>query len=177
MKVIFLDFDGVLNSSCYAARLIKAGKPTQDENGHELFDPAAIKRFNRIVDQTEAKVVISSSWRYLGLTTMKEIWQERGLHGQIIGMTSLYAVDELIIEHGLEWLTNGAEVGSPRAVEIEVWLQEHNNLDQYVILDDLPMSAALLPHFVQINPIYGLSDPQATKAIEILNRKEYETIK
>lgn len=171
MKVIFLDFDGVLNSSCYAARLIKAGKPTQDEKGRELFDPAVIKRFNRIVDQTEAKVVISSSWRYLGMKTMKDIWQERGLHGQIIGMTSLYAVDEFIIEHGLEWLTNGIEVGSPRAVEIETWLQEHDCINNYVILDDMPMSAALQPHFVQINPILGLLRAQAEKAVEILSTK------
>ena len=171
MKVIFLDFDGVLNSSRYAARLIKAGKQTQDENGHELFDPDTIKRFNRIVDQTGAKVVVSSSWRYLGLTTMIEIWQDRGLHGQIIDMTSLYVVDEYIMEHGLEWLTNEAKVGSPRAVEIEAWLQEHDNIDRYVILDDLPMSADLQSHFVQTNPIFGLSNAQAAKAIKILNAK------
>ena len=171
MKVIFLDFDGVLNSSRYAASLCKAGKPTQDENGHELFDPATIKRFNRIVDETEAKIVLSSSWRYLGMTAIQAIWQERGLHGQIIGMTSLYAVDEYIMEHGLDWLTNGAEVASPRAVEIESWLQEHDPIEQYVILDDLPMSATLQPHFVKTNPIHGLSDTQANKAIEILNSK------
>ncbi len=169
MKVIFLDFDGVLNSSCYAARLIKAGKPTQDENGHELFDPATIKRFNHIVDQTEAKIVISSSWRYLGLTAIRDLWQERGLHGQIIGMTSMHAVDEYIIEHGLDWLDNGAIAASPRAVEIEAWLQEHENIDRYVILDDILMSAALQQHFVHVNPIVGLSDEQAAKAIEILN--------
>ena len=171
MKVIFLDFDGVLNSSDYSATLFEAGKPTQDENGHELFDPETVKRLNRIVDETEAKVVISSSWRYLGMTALQDIWHERGLHGQIIGITSLYAVDEFIIEHGLEWLTNGAEVGSPRAVEIETWLHEHDSINNFVILDDLPMSAALQPHFVQINPIFGLLDAQATKAIEILNTK------
>ena len=171
MKVIFLDFDGVLNSSNYSASLFKAGKPTQDENGNELFDPETIKRLNRIVDQTEAMIVISSSWRYLGLSVLRDMCKARGLHGQIIGQTSMHAVNAFILEHGLEWLDKGAIPCSPRAVEIEAWLHEHDNIDNYVILDDMPMSAAIQPHLVQINPIHGLSDTQATKAIEILNTK------
>ena len=169
MNVIFLDFDGVLSSNSYSSVLFESGKSTKDENGHELFAPETIIRFNRIVDVTGAKIVISSSWRYLGLTALKEMWQERGLHGQIIGMTSMHAVDEYITEHGLDWLNNGTIAASPRAVEIAAWLNEHNNIDNFVILDDMPMSAALQPHFVQINPISGLSDAHATKAIEILN--------
>ena len=61
MKVIFLDFDGVLNSSGYSASLFEAGKPTKDEYGQELFDPETVNLLNRIVDETEAKIVISSS--------------------------------------------------------------------------------------------------------------------
>lgn len=169
MKVIFLDFDGVLNSSYYAASLFEAGKPTKDEGGQELFDPATIARFNRIVDETGAKIVISSSWRYLGLTALREMWRERGLHGQIIGMTSMHTVDEYIMEHGLGWLDDSAIATSPRAFEIELWLQEHNNIYQYVILDDLPMPQDVIAHAIQVNPIVGLSDEQAAKAIEILN--------
>ena len=169
MKIIFLDIDGVLNSSIYAAGLLDAGKPTKDANGHELFAPDTIAWFNSIVDETKAKIVISSSWRYLGLIPLRNMWIERGLHGEIIGMTSMHAVDEYILEHGLDWLKNGSLSGSPRAVEIEAWLHEHDNIDNFVILDDMPMSAALQPHFVHINPIHGLSDTQATKAIEILN--------
>ena len=107
MKVIFLDFDGVLNSSGYSATLFEAGRPTKDEYGQELFDPETVNLLNRIVDETEAKIVISSSWRYLGITALRDMWQERGLHGHIIGMTSMHAVDEYIMEHGLDWLDKG----------------------------------------------------------------------
>ena len=171
MKVIFLDFDGVLNSSGYSATLFEAGRPTKDEYGQELFDPETVNLLNRIVDETEAKIVISSSWRYLGITALRDMWQERGLHGQIIGMTSMHAVDEYIMEHGLDWLDKGAIASSPRAMEIEAWLHEHDNVDSFVILDDMPMSASLQPHFVQINPILGLLRAQAEKAVEILNAK------
>lgn len=169
MKVIFLDFDGVLNNSEYQARLYGKGLPTTDKDGHELFDPNSVERLNRIVDQTKAKIVVSSSWRYLGLAALQELWKERGLNGQIIGMTSMHAVDEYIMEHGLDWLDGGVIANSPRAVEIEKWLQEHDYIDHYVILDDLPMSTALQPHFIQVNPKYGLSDLQVKQAIEILN--------
>ena len=83
----------------------------------------------------------------------------------------MHAVDEYIMEHGLDWLDKGNIASSPRAVEIEAWLHEHDNVDNFVILDDMPMSAALHPHFVQINPILGLLRAQAEKAVEILSTK------
>ena len=171
-KIIFLDFDGVLNNSEYSARLYEAGKPTSDKFG-ELFDPAAVERLNRIIDATDAKIVVSSSWRYLGLKKLQVLWQERGLHGQIIDMTSLHAVDEFIMENGLDWLENGVEgndLSSPRSMEIEHWLRyRKNKIANFVILDDLPMPASLQAHFVQVNPIFGLQDKQTDQAITLLN--------
>ena len=70
-----------------------------------------------------------------------------------------------------DWLDKGAIASSPRAMEIEAWLHEHDNVDNFVILDDMPMSASLQPHFVQINPTLGLLRAQAEKAVEILNTK------
>ena len=48
MKIIFLDFDGVLNSS----------KTT----GQEL-EPLLVKKLNYLVDKTDALIVVTSSWR------------------------------------------------------------------------------------------------------------------
>jgi len=173
-KIIFLDFDGVLTNNEYSARLYEEGKPNSDKYG-ELFDPKAVDLLNRIIDETQANVVVSSSWRYLGLEKLQELWQERGLHGQVIDMTSLHAVDEFILENGLEWLENGVEgneMSSPRSMEIEHWLRyRKNTIGNYVILDDLPMPSMLQPHFVQVNPVYGLLAPQTEQAINILNLK------
>ena len=173
-KIIFIDFDGVLTNNEYSARLYEEGKATSDNYG-ELFDPKAVAHLNRIIDETNAKVVVSSSWRYLGLAKLQELWQERGLHGQVIDMTSLHAVDEFILENGLEWLENGVEgneMSSPRSMEIELWLRyRKNNIANYVILDDLPMPSTLQQHFVQVNPVYGLLNLQAEQAITILNSK------
>ncbi len=61
-------------------------------------------------------------------------------------------------------------MSSPRSMEIEHWIQNHKgSFANYVILDDLPMPSTLQPHFVQVNPKYGLLDPQVEHAINILN--------
>ena len=75
-KVIFLDFDGVLNTEYQQDLLQYKGKPWQDEYG-ALFDPNAVKQLKRIIDATNADIVVESSWRYLGLDAMKELWEVR----------------------------------------------------------------------------------------------------
>jgi hypothetical protein len=160
----------VLNSSEFAAHLYRNNESAQDDKGLDLFDPQTIDCMNRIVDATGAKIVVTSSWRYLGLAKLQELWKERGLHGEIIGMTSLHVVDELILEKGLEWLEEEMN-GSPRSEEIAHWLKSYNINANYVILDDLPMPKDFQPHAVQVNPKVGLTDIQVKQAIEILNSK------
>lgn len=54
MKVIFLDIDGVLNDH------------TQMENHYCGTKYECVQQFNRILDAVpEAKIVISSAWRYM----------------------------------------------------------------------------------------------------------------
>lgn len=169
-KLVFLDFDGVLNSSEFAAHLSRNSESAQDRMGLDLFDPNAVECMNRIVDATGAKIVVTSSWRYLGLAKLQKLWKERGLHGEIVGMTSLHVVDELILENGIEWLERET-YESPRSEEIAHWLKSYDINGNYVILDDLPMPKELQAHFVQVNPKFGLSDLQVKQAITILNTK------
>lgn len=173
-KLVFLDFDGVLNNSEFAAHQYKNDESAQDSMGLDLFDPKAIEYMNRIIDATGAKIVITSSWRYLGLAKLQKLWKERGLHGEIIGMTSLHVVDELILEKGTEWLERETN-GSPRSEEIAHWLKTYDinatygiNAN-YVILDDLPMPKELQVHAIQVNPQFGLTDQHVKQAIKILN--------
>ena len=55
MKVIFLDVDGVLNSQSLFERCGEELVPIDEEN---------IQYLKAIVDATNAKIVLSSSWRY-----------------------------------------------------------------------------------------------------------------
>ena len=60
MKVIFLDFDGVMDTGYYFAALIREHKPRFDSYGM-VFDPYCIENLRKIIDKTGAKIVVSST--------------------------------------------------------------------------------------------------------------------
>lgn len=63
MKVIFLDIDGVLNSSDWYRRRKRVKAETWDQYHAQEFDPECVKIIKAIIDRTGAKVVLSSTWR------------------------------------------------------------------------------------------------------------------
>ena len=69
-RIIFLDFDGVLNTEYYQNQLYHEGKAWQDEHG-SYFDPETVEQLKRIIDTTQADIVVESSWKYLGLEAMQ----------------------------------------------------------------------------------------------------------
>ena len=70
MKVIFLDIDGVLN--CQQA-YINGSCEYVDGPGfkYQKCYPPSKELLNKLIEETGAKVVISSSWRKDGLHTMQ----------------------------------------------------------------------------------------------------------
>ena len=68
-KCIFLDFDGVINTQ------------------NDMFDKNAVANLRRLLVRTDAKVVISSTWRLQGMEYIKQLWQEYHLPGEVIGLT------------------------------------------------------------------------------------------
>ena len=68
-KYIFLDFDGVINTL--------KGK----------FDKNAVTNLRRLLERTDAKVVISSTWRLQGMEYIQQLWQEYQLPGEVIDLT------------------------------------------------------------------------------------------
>ena len=55
VKIVVLDFDGVLNSTAYQVR--------RNAGGRLGLDPEAVVRLNRLIADTGAEVVVSSTWR------------------------------------------------------------------------------------------------------------------
>lgn len=62
MKVIFLDFDGVMDTAYYDNYLNYMGLPEKDKYG-VVFDPDCIANLRRIIDETGAGIVVSSTWK------------------------------------------------------------------------------------------------------------------
>jgi predicted transcriptional regulator len=161
MKVIFLDIDGVLNTGIYATHYFEICKHfgltrkeakdwrhgMRDEFGSH-FDPRCVSLLKYIIEETGAKIVVSSTWRASGEETMKLMWEMRDLPGEVIGVTPL--------------------LNTARGEEIEAYLKE-NETDAYVIIDD---DTDMLPeqksNFVQTDGEYGITLKDANRIIEIL---------
>ena len=167
-KIIFLDFDGVLNTEHYQGLLQFQGKPWQDEHG-AYFDPNAIKQLERIIDATDAHIVVESSWKYLGLDAMKELWNVRNLPGRIIDITPSTTSDEYLLNLDLDNFSN--KMHHSKGLEISSWLSEKGRPNtRYVIIDDeYVVLESQLSNFILTNPYEGITEEQANKAISILN--------
>ena len=164
MKVIFLDIDGVLNTQDWHSRMTK--DTPRDEFGW-AFDPVAVENLAHIVKETGASIVISSSWKFLGLAKLREMWKIRNLPGIVLDITPNTISDELLLNANLDEM----KLGVCRGNEIKEWLSKHKGeVSNYVIIDDFD---DLLPeqddHVVLTDTLIGITKFDAEKAIAILN--------
>jgi hypothetical protein len=154
MKIIFLDFDGVMDTEYYDSLLIDNGKPICDSYGI-IFDPFCVECLKHIIDKTDARIVVSSSWKVV--MTYDEIlamWKDRHLPGIVTGVTPTLS-DELC-----------------RGDEIDAWIRLNNFDGKYVIMDDFDadnFKEHQLQHLIVVNPYFGIDDLIAERAISILN--------
>lgn len=173
MKVIFLDIDGVLNvevfinafwAICKQMKLTrKEASESHKANLHDdfgnVFCPTACSRLAWIIEETGAKIVISSTWRHSGLEAMQEMWKARNLPGEVIDITPVNMDDRDLP------FKDRAERGN----EIKEWLNK-NPVESYVIFDD---DDDMLPeqenNFVPTDSMYGITNELAERAIKILN--------
>lgn len=152
MKVIFLDFDGVLNSRRY---VLNCGD-------QELaIDPARMALLKEIVDATGAKLVLSTSWR--------EHWSADPKECDSTGRL----MDEIFSAHGMQISDKTPKLSASRTEEIKSWLAAHPEITNYVVLDDMFLGDALLAeHFVKTSYYTeGLGKLEAERAIAILKRE------
>lgn len=163
-KVIFLDFDGVLNCtrSYFEERAWRdAGNEPRAETITHWLAPYNMAPLNRIIAVTQAKVVISSTWRLLYSPLELRTTLERfGFEGEIIGRT----VEGRELAPGF-YRTIHKSI--PRGSEIAEWVNA-NSPRSFVILDDDGDMQAFLPRLVQTNPDEGLTEADADRAIELL---------
>jgi hypothetical protein len=146
VKVLFLDIDGVLNRGGFSSTAQSTS-----------FDPLAITRLNRLLAATGARLVLSSSWRYVILD----------------GTMSLSGFEFLMRTHGLMRgafydHTCGDEVVPERGAQIKRWLAEHN-VEGWAAVDDQPLQLgdASWRH-VRTDPTQGLTDADAARLAAIL---------
>lgn len=157
--IIFLDVDGVLN---HRGVFVRGG-------GADPLCPLAVERFIALVKSTEAKVVLSSTWRLGGrqtkhyrklrnagvLDTIHEDWRTVDLPCHV--------------ENGI--IIDGVE-GARRGREIAEWLSRHPEYDNFAIIDDdSDMLPEQMPRFVQTSFDTGLLDWHCEEVRAVLSSR------
>jgi hypothetical protein len=157
MKVIFLDFDGVINSLEYAM------EDTERWNSGDLgmIDERKVSLINEIIKETDAKVVISSTWRTVfDLDTLRSFLSQKGFIGEVIGATPKPFV-MVYTMYGKTW--------SVRGEEIQEWLDKnYGEVEAFVILDDNSDMAHLTSKLVQTTWQEGMLPEHVATAIAML---------
>ena len=168
-KIIFLDFDGVLNTEHYQRLLSYQGKAWQDEYC-TFFDPDAVLHLKRIIEVTNADIVVESSWKFYGLEAIQEMWMKRNMPGKIIDITSSSFSDSWLLTADLDDIDPA--MGQCKGMEIASWLSDNASKDaRYVIIDDeCVILESQSPYFLLTDPYNGITEEIADKAISILNR-------
>jgi hypothetical protein len=131
---VFLDFDGVIVTA---------------HDGFTNGDQYCVWHLNRITKDTDAKIVVSSSWRCgMSVPELQELLSKWGVTGEVIDKTP--------------------RLNGQRGHEIQAWLDQHPEVTDFVILDDDSDMAHLLKKRVKCHRIHGLDSRQADKSIAML---------
>ena len=154
MKVIFLDIDGVLN--CETTQ-------EQTREGVRFVEDRFVERLKRIVDETGARVVLSSDWRY-----DRDYDEYNGDYLELKAKLS---------EYGIEFYGfTPAIYHENRGHEIDAYLKAHEEVDRFVILDDRCDMQPHLERLVRTSFAFGLQDEDVDEAIWLLNADEHDSI-
>ena len=157
-KYIFLDFDGVINTQ------------------NDKFDKNAMANLRRLLEKTDAKVVISSTWRLQGMEYIQQLWQEHHMQGEVIGLTpSCNSTNFSNVDGQEEW----QGLHGCKGLEIAEWLRLNAKEPyHYVILDDEEdILFNQREHLVKVDGSKGLDKADVRAAIQILNTKEISQMK
>ena len=151
-RVLFLDFDGVVNVP------YEYGTPEFDaamaQGVYDFFRPEIVERLDRLIHEFDLHVVISSSWRYSGMEFCQNSLRNAGFSEDVI----------------IEDLTVLSEGMPPRYLEILEYLEDHPRISEILILDDIPMHG-LSDYAVQTVFEDGYDEAADRQARAILNRQ------
>lgn len=121
MRIIFLDIDGVLNCEIFFKQRVKSTSII--EHPDNSICKERVSWLNDLCKETEAKVVISSTWRHSGLQYCKDVLERRGATFDVIDVTPDLSFD-----------------GAVRGNEIKYWIDKNienpSDYRDYVIIDD-----------------------------------------
>ena len=166
MKVLFLDFDGVLNShqSCtfwhnkrdqskWENEMYSSWQGTLFEYLAHEFCPIALSNMEELMRRVpDLQVVVSSTWR---------------LGNSVEDLKKILAPAKLITERIIDKTPAFRDLD--RGHEIQDWLDKHPEVTNYVIVDDdRDMLKSQQDNFVNTSELHGFQHSDMLHALRIL---------
>ena len=160
MKIIFLDIDGVLNcESAYRNGECQYQEWVWEDGRKDHYQRFCVRSkelLNKLIDETGAKIVISSTWRHSGINFMKKVWEMEEMKGEIIGITPSMRTKGIDIPRGMEIKFYLEEMGFTHINWSEDKQQkrmDESGVENYIIIDDdSDMLYNQRHHFVHVLP-------------------------
>jgi hypothetical protein len=149
--LLFLDIDGVLNSRRFFVGRYNGADPDGMTWEESQIDPAAVAILNRILAETGAECVLSSTWRLMHPTFwIEDMLAGRGFTGRIIDATPDLN-------------------DKPRGLEIQAWLDaQREQPPAFAIVDDDEDMVHLSHRLVRTTFDEGLTEADASRLIAML---------
>lgn len=127
MKVIFLDIDGVLNTTETFIKRIENYERTGSLNLE--IDEFRLEYLKSIIDSTGAKIVLSSTWRRY-FTKNNELVMPITEKGK--------ALYNLFSKYGIDIYDITVINVQSRENQVKEWLSNRDNVESFIIIDDEP---------------------------------------
>lgn len=151
MSILFLDFDGVLNSSVFLLSKSKDDGNVKLDFDQARLDPKALKLLNQIHNTTHCIIIVSSTWRInSNRHYLHALLLSVGFDGYIWGCTP-----------------QGESRGEEIAESLEQLKTQGFDTSRYVVLDDDNVHGHD-GHLVRTDPHRGLTEAEVAQAIALL---------
>ena len=168
MKIIFLDFDGVVT-----AKNGTPGSYMTHGPGEYGPTPVCVDRLMKLVKDSGAKIVISSNWRKFDVDGPGSIWENPwygGVKNPLPGFIPML---------GDAYLESLPAIRLCKAAVADYWLlAKKSGVESFVALDDMcaregyDQFEPFRGRYINTDPETGLTDEDCEKALVILKLQE-----
>ena len=152
-----------------------------EKDHYQQFYPPAKKFLNKLIEEIDAKIVISSTWRIDGIDFMENVWKSEDMSGEIIGLTPNFRNANIpyTVPRGCEidfWLKeSGLRVVKWSKIKLAEFMAE-SDIENYIIIDDDSdmTEKQLKDNFVKTDMRTGFTWTHYDKAKKILKGEPKE---
>lgn len=161
-RVIFLDIDGVLNAEFW-------NESHQKEiSDGQLIDRDKVKLLAQLIDRTDAQIILHSGWRFWFDEERKPLRKEAERLVEMLAGEGM-AIAGFTPDLTTEEIRRTKKFSLVKADEILLWLKIHEDVEGWVVLDDLELHNVCVRALqVKTDPTVGLTLEDVDEAVEIL---------